>query len=70
MIPKRKINSDDELIWQCQYCSIHNTVWVDFTLRGKQDFIEECRICCRPNRIIVINNQDDNVYIEARPSDE
>jgi len=61
--------SDEDLIWMCQYCGVQNTVWVDLTIRTKQDFIEECRICCRPNRII-ITVDDEQFYIESRPCDE
>ncbi|NCS87374.1 MAG: hypothetical protein AUK34_09975 [Ignavibacteria bacterium CG2_30_36_16] len=64
------MQTDDDLVWICQYCGIHNTVWLDLTIEGKQDFMEECRICCRPNRIIITKDNKDNVFIEARPSDE
>lgn len=64
------MQTDDTLTWICQYCGIDNAVWVDLTIEGKQDFIEDCRICCRPNRIIVTVDYDENVFIEARPSDE
>jgi len=64
------MQTDDDLVWICQYCGIHNTVWLDLTIEGKQDFMEECRICCRPNRIIITKDDKDNVFIEARPSDE
>ncbi len=47
------MQTDDDLIWRCQYCGVENTVWVDLTIDDKQDFIEDCRICCRPNRIII-----------------
>ena len=61
---------EEDLVWVCQYCSIHNTVDVDLTIRGKQDFVEDCRICCRPNRIIVLIDQEENISIEARYIDE
>lgn len=66
------MQTDDDLVWRCQYCGVENTVWVDLTAGDKQDFIEDCRICCRPNRIIIrINSDDDeNVLIESRISDE
>ena len=47
------MQTDDDLVWRCQYCGVENTVWVDLTIDDKQDFIEDCRICCRPNRIII-----------------
>lgn len=64
------MQTDDTLTWTCQYCSVENEVWIDLTIEGKQDFIEDCRICCRPNRIIVTVAYDENVFIEARHSDE
>ena len=62
--------SDDEVIWVCQYCGIHNPLWVDLTVTGKQDFVEDCRICCRPNRIIIQLDEDENIQLDARPLDE
>lgn len=62
--------TDDDLEWTCQYCGVQNTVWVDLTIDGKQDFTEDCRICCRPNRIIVSISDEETVDLEARPSDE
>ncbi len=64
------MQTDDDLVWTCQYCGVLNTVWLDFTAGEKQDFIEDCRICCRPNRIIITVDPDGNVFVEARPSDE
>ena len=56
------MQTDDTLNWTCQYCGVENTVWIDLT--------EDCRICCRPNRIIVVHDFEDNITIEARPADE
>jgi hypothetical protein len=67
----QKIQSTDEdITWACQYCGVMNSVWIDLTITGKQDFIEDCRICCRPNRIIVSEDEDNNIFIESRPCDE
>jgi hypothetical protein len=62
--------TDEDIIWACQYCGVINTVWIDLTIGGKQDFIEDCRICCRPNRLIITNDESNNIFIEARPCDE
>ena len=69
-IQEKILNTDDDFIWTCQYCGIHNVVWVDLTAGNKQDFIEDCRICCRPNRIIITIDNEEMTFIEARPSDE
>jgi hypothetical protein len=60
----KEIKTDDEIVWNCQFCGEENDVWVDFTVRGKQDFIEDCRICCRPNRIIITQDYDSNFFVE------
>jgi hypothetical protein len=64
------MQTDDDLVWRCQYCGVENTVWVDLTAGGEQDFIEDCRICCRPNRVIIKIGQDEDISVEARFSDE
>ena len=64
------MQTDDTLNWTCQYCGVENSIWIDLTIEGKQDFVEDCRICCRPNRIIVVRDYDENITIEARPVDE
>lgn len=62
--------AEDDVVWVCQYCGTHNTVWVDLTVEGEQDFIEECRICCRPNRVILKINEDEMAAAETRLIDE
>jgi hypothetical protein len=62
--------TDEDIVWACQYCGELNTVWIDLTVGEKQDFIEECRICCRPNRIIISKDEGNNIFIDARPCDE
>lgn len=62
--------AEDLLIWTCQYCGFHNDFWADLTVSGKQDLIEDCSICCRPNRVIISSDNDGNVFIESRHSDE
>lgn len=71
MNTKEKMQTTDEdVVWACQYCGELNSVWIDLTITGKQDFIEDCRICCRPNRVIITTDEDNNIFIESRPSDE
>lgn len=64
------MRTDDEMIWKCQYCGRENSVWIDLTVSGKQDFIEDCRICCRPNRVIITVDSEENIFVESRLSDE
>ena len=62
--------TDEDIVWTCQYCGVHNSVWVDLTVSSKLDFIEDCEICCRPNRIIITIDEDENIFLESRPQDE
>ena len=62
--------TDEDIVWVCQYCGVLNSVWIDLTVEGKQDFVEDCRICCRPNHIIIMTDNEHNLFIESRPGDE
>lgn len=59
--------AEDEIKFACQYCGYENSVWVDLTAGSKQDFVEDCAICCNPNRIIITIDNEENIYVEARP---
>jgi len=65
------MTTDEVLTWTCQYCSEENELWVDLTIEDKQDFIEDCYICCRPNRIIISEQKEESIpSVEARLTDE
>ena len=66
------MQTDDVLMWVCQYCGEENELWVDLTLLEQQDIIEDCELCCRPNRVIITHDKDDDelIYIDARFTDE
>jgi len=66
------MQTDDVLNWVCQYCGEENQIWVDLTVLGNQDFIEDCEVCCRPNRILIKHDKENEEYIfvESRITDE
>jgi hypothetical protein len=66
------MQTDDVLSWVCQYCGEENNVWADLTILEDQDFIEDCEICCRPNRILIKRDKENEEYIfvDARLTDE
>jgi len=45
-------------------------VWVDFTIGEKQEFIEDCSVCCRPNQIIINIDDEDNISSQVKTLDE
>lgn len=67
---ERIVQSDEEFEWYCHYCGEFNAVWLDLTITGKQDFIEDCSVCCRPNRIILTSDYDRNFFLDVRQLDE
>ena len=66
------MQTDDILSWVCRYCGEENDLWIDLTILDAQDLIEECRICCRPNRIIISHDRDNDeyIYMDVRFTDE
>ena len=66
------MQTDDVLTWVCQYCSEENELWIDLTILEKQDTVKDCELCCRPNRIIITHDKDDDelIYVDARLTDE
>ena len=66
------MQTDDVINWICQYCSEENELWIDLTIEEKQDFIEDCETCCRPNRLIITHDKEDKerVIVDSRLTDE
>ena len=66
------MQTDDVINWVCQYCGEENDLWVDLTIQGDQDFIEDCEVCCRPSRILIKHDKEDEEYffVESRITDE
>ena len=66
------MQTDDVINWVCQYCGEENELWLDLTVLENQDFIEDCEVCCRPNRILIKHDKEDEEYIfvESRITDE
>lgn len=55
----------------CEYCSTTNAVYIDPSGGTKQEFVEDCRVCCRPNVIRALLNEytgryELSVYLEDR----
>ena len=66
------MQTDDVLSWICRYCGEENDLWVDLTILDEQDMIEDCRICCRPNRIVISRDRenDEYIFLDVRLTDE
>lgn len=60
-----------EQVWQCACCGHENETIIDRTAGERQEFVEDCTICCRPNVITLRYNRitegyDMEIYVEDR----
>ena len=55
---------------RCPYCGEPLEVFVDRSVR-RQEYIEDCQVCCRPITLIVTLDRDDDrdAHVEARSED-
>lgn len=42
-----------ETTFVCVYCLQVNEIVVDASGGMKQDYVEDCQVCCRPNRLLI-----------------
>lgn len=54
---------------QCPYCGEQIEVVIDCSIR-RQDYIEDCRVCCRPISLSAVSARGELVSIEAKSEDE
>lgn len=53
----------------CPYCGESLDIVVDTSV-GRQDYIEDCQVCCKPMRIRVRVSAHGPLRIDARSEDE
>ena len=49
----------------CPYCGEPIEIYVDPGGGERQDYIEDCSVCCRPNLITLIIDDDGEVDVEV-----
>jgi hypothetical protein len=49
MSVERKTRNIDGPGWQCSGCGEWNTTTVDRSAGGRQSYVEDCQVCCRPS---------------------
>jgi len=42
----------------CPYCFQENTILIDITAGTRQEYIEDCEVCCRPAKLSVVVDQE------------
>ena len=54
------------IIYHCAVCGEPNETFVDESAGSEQEYIEDCRVCCRPNVLrIIIDEETKQVKISS-----
>ncbi len=55
---------------QCPYCGESITIWIDSGGGGRQHYVEDCSVCCRPIEVWTSTDEDGEAQVSLRRSDE
>lgn len=63
---------DDEVSYVCNACGEEIVVPVDLSAGARQEYVEDCPVCCRPNLIHVELDEEGEarVWAEAEEGEE
>lgn len=54
--------------YTCAYCGEPNITFVDISAGGQQSYVEDCQVCCQPNVLFqVIDEQTLDIEINSEP---
>jgi hypothetical protein len=56
----------DEASYICQSCGEEIVVPVDLAAGNRQEYGEDCPVCCRPHLLVLSVDQEGGVRIDAR----
>lgn len=52
----------------CAYCFQRNSIFVDPSGGDTQQYVEDCQVCCRPNRLFITWDEAEEEYVaESEP---
>jgi hypothetical protein len=57
--------SELEASYVCSACGEEIVVPVDVSAGEEQDYVEDCPVCCRPNRLRIEVDRDGRVRVQA-----
>lgn len=47
-----------EATFVCMYCLQVNTIMVDSTAGLEQEYVEDCQVCCKPNKLVIVIDEE------------
>ena len=52
----------------CAYCGESNLTFVDLSAGSQQSYVEDCQVCCQPNVLfLVIDEETLDIEISSEP---
>jgi hypothetical protein len=54
----------------CPYCGEPVEILIDETGGERQDYVEDCPVCCRPWEVVVLKDREGKWSAELRRGDE
>lgn len=57
---------NEYLCFICPFCGEENTVETDITAGSRQEFIQDCEVCCKPVEIKLTFDKEGNAEVEVR----
>ena len=67
---RRKGNSQEEASYLCDACGEEIVIPLDLTAGSRQQYVEDCPVCCRASIIHVEIDEDGNSQIWAEPEQD
>lgn len=64
------MDNQEEQFFNCPACAGRISVLIDFCGEGKQEYVSDCEVCCRPIVVSVSLKNGQIVHFEARKENE
>lgn len=60
------IRMDEEADYICDACGEQIVVPIDLSAGPEQTYVEDCPVCCRPNVLHILVDEEGRITIESR----
>lgn len=55
--------------YDCPHCGESVTIALDWGGGSRQEYVEDCQVCCRPNVLRVTLDSSGDAFVTAEPED-
>lgn len=59
-----------ELAGTCPYCGEPISFWIDEGGGSRQQYVEDCAVCCRPIEVALSAGEDDELHLALHRDDD